>query len=101
MNPTRRIRLQLAHQIGQRMFGRERCENVDVIRRAVDDKCLAVVCANDAAKIWKQTRFQIRVEQWSPVFGAENNVRQQVRESMRHKLKAAEQVLFQPRSGAR
>ena len=87
MNPTRRIRLQLTHQIGQRMFRRERRENVNVIRRSIDDERVAIVCADDATEIWKETRFQIRVEQWPPVFCAENNVRQQMGERVRHKLK--------------
>ena len=69
------------------MFCRQRCENVDVIRRTVDDKCLAVVRADDAAEIREETRFQIRVEQWPPVFRAENDVRQQMGERVRHKLK--------------
>jgi len=57
-----------------------------MIRRAVDDKRFAVMRADDAAKIRKQTRFKIRVEQWPPVFGAENNMRQQMSERVRHKL---------------
>jgi len=68
------------------MFCRERCQNVNVIRRAIDDERLAIVRADDAAEIWKQTRFQIRVEQWPPVFRAENDVRQQMGEGVRHKI---------------
>ena len=86
VNPTGRIRLQLAHQIGQRMFRRQRRENVDVIRRAIYDKHFAVMRANDAAEIWKQARFQIRVEQWAPVFRAENDMRQQMGEGVCHKI---------------
>ena len=82
------------------MFCRERCENMNVIRRAIDDERLAIMCADDAAEIWKETQFQISIQQWSPVFRAENNVRQQVGKSVRHKLIAG-RVLFQPRSGAR
>ena len=68
------------------MFCRQRCENVDMIRRAVDDKRFAVMCADDAAKIGKEAGFQIRVEQRSSVFRAENNMRQQMSERVRHKL---------------
>ena len=91
----------------------------------IDDERLAVVCANDAAEIRKEARFQIRVEHWSPVFRAENNVRQQMGERVRHKSKlrnrlvcfshgvardsspqrqlnkSAERFLCQPRSGVR
>ena len=59
---------------------------MNVIRRAVDDERLAVVRADDAAEIREETRFQIRGEQWSPVFRAENNVRQQMSEGVRHKV---------------
>ena len=68
------------------MFGRERCENVNVVGRSIDDERLAVTCADDAAEIWKQTRFQIRVEQWSPVFRAENDMCQQMSERVRHRI---------------
>ena len=87
MYPARRIGFQFAHQIRQRVFGRERGENVEVVRRAIDDDRLAVVGADDAAEIGKEARFQIRVEHWSPVFRAENNVRQQMGERVRHKSK--------------
>ena len=86
MNPTRRIRLQLTHQIGQRMFCRQRRENVDVVCRAIDDERFAVMRADDAAEIRKQARFKVRVEQWPPVLRAENNVRQQMGERVRHKI---------------
>ena len=85
VNPPRRIRLQLAHQIGQRMFCCQRRQNVDVIGRAIDDECFAIVCADDAAEVGKEARFQIRVEQGPPVFRAENDVRQQMGERVRHK----------------
>ena len=58
------------------MLCRERRQNVNVIRWAIDDERFAIVRADDAAKIREETRFQIRVKQWSPVFRAENNVRQ-------------------------
>lgn len=66
---------------------------MNVIRRAVDDERIAVMCADDAAEIWEQTRFQIRVEQWPPVFRAENDVRQQMGERVRHKI-SCEAVWF-------
>lgn len=111
VNPAGRIRLQRAHQIGQRMFRRQRRQNVDVIRRAVDDERLAVMRADDAAEIGKETGFQIRVEQWPPVFRAENNVRQEMGESVRHKISCEAWIVsatawravaaFQSRSGGR
>ena len=58
-----------------------------MVARTIDDKRLAVVGANDAAEIWKQTGFQIRVQPWRAVFGAENNVGQQMGERMGHKRK--------------
>ena len=75
------------------MFSCERCEDVDVIRWAVDDDRLAIVRSDDAAEIWKQTRFQIRVEQWPPVFRAKNDVRQQMDERVRHKISRIEVVV--------
>ena len=57
-----------------------------MIRRAVDDERLGVVRADDAAEIRKKARFQIRVEQWPPVFRAKNNVCQQMGEGVRHKI---------------
>ena len=93
VNPAGGIRLQLAHQIGQRMFGRQRRKNVDVIRRSVDDERFAIVRADDAAEIGEKARFQIRVEQWPPVFRAENDVRQQVGEGVRHKISRVEVVV--------
>jgi len=68
------------------MFCSQRRKNVDVIRRAIYDKRFAVMRANDAAEIWKQARFQIRVEQWAPVFRAENDMRQQMGEGVCHKI---------------
>ena len=68
------------------MFCRQRCEDVDVIRWAINDERLAVMCADDAAEIGKETQFQIRVEQWPPIFRAENDVRQQMGERVRHKI---------------
>lgn len=58
-----------------------------MIGRAVDDERLAVVRPNDAAEVRKQAWFQIRVQQWRAIFGAENNVCQQMGESVGHKSK--------------
>ena len=92
VNPAGRICLQLAHQIRQRMFCRERCQNMNVIRRAVNDERLAVVCVDDAAEIGEKTRFQIRVEQWPAFFRAENNVRQQMGECVGHETRLRSSV---------
>ena len=75
------------------MFRRQRGENVDVIRRTIDDERLAIVRANDAAEIRKQARLQICVQPWSPVFRAENHVRQQMGEGVRHKSKVPGQLV--------
>jgi hypothetical protein len=91
VNPTRGIRLQFAHQIGQRMLRGQRCQNVNMIGRTVDNERCPVVCADDAAEIRKQSRLQIRVQQWATFFCAENDVRQQMGEGVRHKIIAAEQ----------
>jgi hypothetical protein len=87
MNPAGGIRFQLAHQIRQRMFRRQRSQNMNVISRSVDDERLVVVRTNDAAEIWKQTGFQIRIQQRRAIFGAKDNVCQQMGEGMGHKSK--------------
>ena len=69
------------------MFRGQGRQNVDVIARAVDDERLAVVCTNDAAEVWKQTGFQIRIKQRRAIFGAENDVCQQIGERVCHKSK--------------
>lgn len=63
-----------------------------VIGRSVDQNDVAAKLANDATHVGKQARLQFRIQQRSTVFGAENDVRQQVGEGVGH-------VFFRP-SGA-
>ena len=65
-----------------------------MIRWAINDERLAVMCADDAAEIGKETQFQIRVEQWPPIFRAENDVRQQMGERVRHKSELRSRLVW-------
>lgn len=66
------------------MFRRQRRKDVNMIRRAIDDERLPIMCADDAAEIRKQPRLEVCVQQWPPVFRGKNDVRQQVRERVCH-----------------
>ena len=80
VNPAGGIRLQFAHQIRQCMFRRKGSQDVNMVRRAIDDERPSVVRADNAAKIRKQPFFLFRVQQRRAVFCAENDVRQQMGE---------------------
>lgn len=57
-----------------------------MVNRAIDGERGAVQFADNAAHVGEERCLQFRVEVWATIFGAENNVGQQIGEGMRHVL---------------
>jgi hypothetical protein len=57
---------------------------MDMVGNAVDFQEFSAVAAHDASHVIEKRLFHRRPNQWSPLFGAEDEVVEQIRVGARH-----------------
>lgn len=84
MNPFRRIRLDDPHRFRDRRGRRQRNQQMNVVLCAPDRQSFSVQFTQNSTQIRVKVSANFSCEEWSAVLGAENNVRQQIGEGLRH-----------------
>src|SRR2546425_8454594 len=86
VQPSGGIRLDNPDRVGEGQSRREPQEQVNMVCRSISSQQFASQFPHDAADVSQQIGLEFGVNQGEPVFGAEHDVEEQVREGLGHDL---------------